>query len=82
MQDFITELQASNVPHTFHFLASASQRCKKVDVHNGDSNSRISEHWSESLNTNEGYKTRYTDEAGTKKLANISHRTRICTTYT
>ena len=38
MQDFITELQASNVPDTFRFLASASQRCKKVDVHNGDSN--------------------------------------------
>lgn len=43
---------------------------------------KISEHWSESLNTNKGYKTRYTDEAGTEELANISRRTRICTTYT
>ena len=46
------ELRKSNVPQAFHFPAQASQRCKEVYVHKRDSNSRISEHWSESLNTN------------------------------
>lgn len=63
------ELRKSNVPQAFHFPAQAFQRCKEVYVHKRDSNSRISEHWSESLNTNKGYKTRYTDEAGTKKIS-------------